>query len=65
MSLVFSGDQLLAPVYIGYNGGADAGNLGFALKIPADMLVTADPTAEQTAIIEALDPEGWRNFVFK
>lgn len=40
-------------------------NTSFELEIPAAVPVTADPTAEQVAIIEALDPKGWRNFVFK
>jgi glutaconate CoA-transferase subunit B len=37
-------------------------NTGFAVEIPANVPVTADPTPEQIAILNALDPKGFRNF---
>ncbi len=37
-------------------------NTGFAVEIPANVPVTADPTPEQIAILNALDPKGFRAF---
>lgn len=55
----------LVSVHPGVSAEQVQENTGFTLEIPADVPVTADPTPEQLAIIEALDPKGWRNFVFK